>query len=129
MSDNRTDTDTILELEKRRFRAMRDGDVDVLDALCADELFFMHSNATRDTKSSLLGKIQNQELRCTELVHHLENDVVVVGDTAVATGQVSGTVYVHEHPIELRTRGLAVWARHRGHWRLIAYQSTPNPAR
>ena len=128
MSDTRTDMDMIRELEKRRFRAMRDGDVDVLDALCAEELLFVHSNATRDTKSSLLGKIGNRELRCTELVHHPENEVVVLGDTAIAAGQVSGTVYVHDDPIELRTRGLAVWARHRGHWRLIAYQSTPNPA-
>lgn len=128
MSDTRADADTIRDLEQQRFCAMRDGDVDVLDALYTDEMFYTHSNATRDTKFSLLAKIRDQELRCTDVFHHPEDDVVVSGDTAIAAGQVIGTVYVNGIAIKQCNRALAVWTRQRGRWRLLAYQSTPIPA-
>ncbi|MBP2327565.1 ketosteroid isomerase-like protein [Kibdelosporangium banguiense] len=129
MTDDRADADAIHDLEKQLSCAMRDGDADILDALCADELVYVHSNATRDAKPSLLAKIRNQELRCTEVRHQPEDHVVVIGDTAVAAGTVTGTVYVNDRAIELHNRALAVWARHGGPWRLIAYQSTPIPPR
>jgi ketosteroid isomerase-like protein len=127
MSDTQADVDTIRDLEWQRFRAMRDGDVEVLDALYTDEMFYTHSNATRDTKASLLAKIRDQELRCTDVRHEPEDDVVVIGDTAIAAGRVIGTVYVNGIAFAQRNRALAVWTRHRGRWRLIAYQSTPIP--
>jgi Domain of unknown function (DUF4440) len=128
MNDTRTDADTIRALEQQRFHAMRDGDVDVLDSLCAGELFYTHSNATRDTKASLLAKIRDQEVRYTDAHHHPEDHVVIIGDTAIAAGQVTGTVSVNGNTITLRNRALAVWTRQCGRWRLIAYQSTPIPA-
>jgi ketosteroid isomerase-like protein len=127
MSDSRADAGTIRTLEQQRYYAMRDGDVDVLDALYADELLYTHSNATRDTKASLLAKIRDRELRCADLVHHPEDDVIVIGDTAIAAGQVTGTAYVNGVAIKQCNRALAVWTRQRGRWRLIAYQSTPIP--
>jgi ketosteroid isomerase-like protein len=128
MSDTQADADTIRALEHQRFCAMRDGDVDVLDALYADEMFYTHSNATRDTKFSLLAKIRDQELRCTDVHHHPEDDVVVIGNTAIAAGQVTGTVYVNGIAFKQCNRALAVWTRQCGRWQLIAYQSTPIPA-
>ena len=128
MNDARPDADTIRALEQQRYCAMRDGDVDALEALCADELFYTHSNAARDTKFSLLAKFRDQVLLCKEVHHHPEDDVIVMGDTAIAAGQVTGTVYVNGTAIKLRNRALAVWSRQCGHWRLLAYQSTPIPA-
>lgn len=128
MSEARTDASRIRELEEQRFLAMRDGDVEALEALCADELFYLHSNASRDTKPSLLAKLRDGELRCSDARHHPDEHVVVDGDTAIAAGQVTGTVYVHGSAVELRNRALAVWARRSGRWRLLAYQSTPIPA-
>lgn len=128
MSDASTDTNTIRDLEKQRFCAMRDGDVDTLDALCADEMYYLHSNATRDTKSALLAKLRSQELRCTDARHDPDEHVVVMGDTAIAAGAVTGTVYVNGNAVELCNRALAVWARQSGRWRLLAYQSTQIPA-
>jgi uncharacterized protein (TIGR02246 family) len=127
MSDTRADEDTIRDLEKQRFCAMRDSDVDALDALYTDEMVYTHSNATRDTKASLLAKIRNQELRCTDVVHEPEDRVVVIGDTAIAAGRVIGTVYVNGTAFKQCNRAVAVWTRQRGRWRMIAYQSTPIP--
>jgi ketosteroid isomerase-like protein len=127
MSGTRADAEMIRALERQRVRAMRDGDVDALDALYTDEMFYTHSNATRDTKASLLAKIRNQELRCADALYYPEDDVVVIGDTAIAAGQVIGTLYVNGIAIKQCNRALAVWTRQRGRWRLIAYQSTPIP--
>lgn len=123
------DADTIRELEERRYCAMRDGDTGVLDTLFADEMLYVHSNATSDSRSSLLAKIRNKELRCRELRHHLDGPVIFAGDTAVATSQVTGTVYVNGVAIALRNRALAVWSRQPEGWQLVAYQSTPLPDR
>jgi ketosteroid isomerase-like protein len=61
------------------------------------------------------------------VLHHPDDQVIVGGDTAVATGQVTGTVYVNGVAITLYNSALAVWSRQRGRWRLLAYQSTPIP--
>lgn len=123
------DGDTIRELEERRYRAMGEGDIGVLEALLADEMLYLHSNAISDSKSSLLAKIRNEELRCHEMRHHLDDPVIVVGDTAVAAGQVTGTVYVNGVAIALCNRALAVWSRQPEGWQLVSFQSTPIPAR
>jgi ketosteroid isomerase-like protein len=128
MSDPGADADTIRDLERQRVQAMRDGDVATLDALFADEMFYLHSNASSDTKSSLLAKIRNRELHCRDVRHDQDDHVLVDGDTAVATGRVTGTVHVNDTPVRLGNRALAVWGRGDGRWRLLAYQSTPIPA-
>lgn len=128
MTDNRGDEDVIRGMERQRYRAMRDGDVGVLDSLFADELLHLHSNSTSDSKPSLLAKIRNQELRFPDVHHRPDEQVIVHGDTAIATGLVTGVVYVHEAAITLHNRALAVWSRQRGRWQLLAYQSTPIPA-
>lgn len=128
MTDDRADADTIRALEQRRYRAMRDGDAAALDRLLADEMVHVHSNAASDSRSSLLGRIRDAELRCSDACHHPDDRIIVHGDTAIATGRVTGTVYVNGDPTELCNRSLAVWSRRRGEWRLLAYQSTPVPA-
>lgn len=128
MNDPRADADTIRDLGWQLYRAMRDGDASALEVLFADEMFYLHSNAASDSKSALLAKIRDRELRCPDVLHHPDDDVIVDGDTAVATGQVTGTVHAGGTAITLHNRSLAVWRRRGGGWRLLAYQSTPIPA-
>lgn len=125
MDDNPGDEDVIRDLERRRFRAMRDGDAGVLDALFADELLHLHSDGTSDSKATLLAKIRDRELRCPDARYRPDEQVIVHGDTAIATGLVTGVIYVHEAALSLRNRALAVWSRRRDGWRLLAYQAVP----
>jgi ketosteroid isomerase-like protein len=123
-----SEADEVRALERQRFRALRDGDLDALDRLLAEELSYTHSDNSRDTKSSLLAKIRDSRLECSGARHDPDEHVVVGGDTAIATGQVSGTVRVDGATVPLHNRALAVWSRRKGEWRLLAYQSTPLPA-
>ncbi|MDT5082425.1 MAG: hypothetical protein QOJ80_7062 [Mycobacterium sp.] len=127
MNDASVDADTIRDLEEQRYRAMRDGDLDALDALFAEEMCWVHSDTSRDSKLSLLAKIRDHELRCPVVRVHPDDHVIIAGDTAIATGQVSSTVYVHGIAATLNNRALAVWSRQRRRWRLLAYQSTSIP--
>jgi ketosteroid isomerase-like protein len=127
MNDAPVDADTIRDLEEQRYHAMRDGDLDALDALFAEEMCYVHSDASRDSKLSLLAKIRDRELRCPDVRVRPDDQVIIAGDTAIATGQVSSTVYVHGIAATLNNRALAVWTRQRRRWRLLAYQSTSIP--
>jgi len=122
------DAATIRELEERRYRAMRDGDTRVLETLLADEMLYVHSNTVSDSKTSLLAKITNEELRCDGMRHHVDDPVIVAGDTGIVTGRVTGTVHVRGVAVALCNRALAVWARQPGGWRMVAFQATPIPA-
>ena len=44
-------------LEDRRYRAMIDGDIAVLDELCSDDLIYTHSKGDHDDKRSYLRKV------------------------------------------------------------------------
>jgi ketosteroid isomerase-like protein len=122
-----TDADTIRELEVQRYHAMRDGDLDALELLLADEMSYLHADASSDTKSSLLAKIRGRRLECSGALHAPDDHVILGGDTAIATGRVTGTVRVDGATISLHNRALAVWSRQDGRWRLLAYQATPVP--
>jgi ketosteroid isomerase-like protein len=52
------DVPAVLAAEDRRYQAMLDGDLEALDALCADELSYTHSNGVRDTKAEYFGKLR-----------------------------------------------------------------------
>ena len=52
-----TDAQVVLAAEDRRCRAVQDGDLHVLDDLCADALSYARSGGTRDPESEYLARI------------------------------------------------------------------------
>ena len=44
----------VIDLDKKRMRAMADKDIATLDALLADDLVYTHSSARLDAKQSLI---------------------------------------------------------------------------
>lgn len=124
-SDDGDTAALIRQLEERRYAAMRQADVDVLDDLLSAHLIYSHSFGDRDSKSSYLDKVRRGVFRY-EQVSHVEESIVVVNKTALVAGTMSAIATVNGSRRTLNNASLAVWSQDReGAWLLVAYQPTP----
>ena len=69
----------IKSLEDRRYRAMLDADIGVLDALCSDDLIYTHSKGDHDDKRSYLDKVGSRHFTYLEITHPADRILVVDG--------------------------------------------------
>ena len=125
--DDTGDVRAVLAAEDRRYRAMEDADLTVLDELCADELSYAHSSGARDTKDQYLQKVRSGYYVYRRIDHPVER-VAVVGDSALVVGRMTADLDVGGVPTTIDNLALAVWTRASGRWRLLAYAPTPLPA-
>src|SRR3954454_9171399 len=117
----------VLAAEDRRYQAMIDADLAVLDELCADELSYAHSSGARDTKSEYLEKVRSGYYVYRRIDHPVER-VEVVGDTAIVVGRMTADLLVQGTAKTIDNLALAVWTKASGEWRLLAFAPTPLPA-
>jgi ketosteroid isomerase-like protein len=120
------DVRAVLAAEDRRYKAMQDADLTILDALCADELSYAHSSGARDTKDQYLEKVRSGYYVYRRIDHPVER-VEVVGDTAIVVGRMTADLEVQGTPKRIDNLALAVWTRAAGAWRLLAYAPTSLP--
>jgi ketosteroid isomerase-like protein len=120
------DVRAVLAAEDRRYKAMQDADLTILDALCADELSYAHSSGARDTKDQYLEKVRSGYYVYRRIDHPVER-VEVVGDTAIVVGRMTADLEVQGTPKTIDNLALAVWTRATGQWQLLAYAPTSLP--
>jgi hypothetical protein len=120
------DVRAVLAAEDRRYRAMQDADLTMLDELCADELSYAHSSGARDTKEQYLEKVRSGYYVYRHIDHPVDR-VAVVGDTAMVVGRMTAHLEVEGTPKTIDNLALAVWTRASGAWRLLAYAPTSLP--
>jgi ketosteroid isomerase-like protein len=120
------DVRAVLAAEDRRYQAMQDADLTILDALCADELSYAHSSGARDTKDQYLEKVRSGYYVYRRIDHPVER-VEVVGDTAIVVGRMTADLEVQGTPKTIDNLALAVWTRATGQWQLLAYAPTSLP--
>ena len=121
------DVAAVLAAEDRRYAAMLDGDLDVLDELCADELSYTHSNGVRDTKAEYFAKLREGYYVYHRIDHPVER-VELAGDAAVVVGRMTADLDSGGVRKSIDCLALAVWSRGDDRWRLLAYAPTPLPA-
>jgi ketosteroid isomerase-like protein len=117
----------IRALEARRYQALADGDVVVLDEMFAADLVYTHSDATPDSKQSYLDKLTDGRLKYGP-ISHPESSIVVHGDCALVFGDMRGEAQVDGATRVLNSRSLAVWVRENGSWLLLSFQATKYPS-
>jgi hypothetical protein len=120
------DVQAVLAAEDRRYRAMTDADIDTLDALCADELAYTHSNGVRDTKAEYFAKL-SEGYYVYHRIDHPVDRVEVAGDAAVVVGRMTADLDSGGVRKDIDCLATAVWIRTAGGWRLLAYAPTPLP--
>jgi ketosteroid isomerase-like protein len=121
------DAEVVADLERRRYDAMRRSDDAVLAELCDDDLTYTHSDATSDSKDSYLQRIRDGYFDYQRLDHETYR-TVLVDDTALLFGRMTGEVLIAGAVRQLNSATLVVWARRPQGWRLLAFAPTPIPA-
>jgi hypothetical protein len=125
MPDAAIPINEIKALEDRRYRAMLDADIAVLDALCSDDLIYTHSKGDHDDKRSYLDKVGSRHFTYLEITHPADR-ILVVDGAALVTGRMTASVSVAGRGIvHVDNRYLAVWVREHSGWKFVAYQPTP----
>jgi len=113
-------------LENQRCQAMLDKDMKTLEALYADELVYTHSNASVDDKKSYLAGIKSGKFDY-KAIKRPEENIRIVGDTAVVTGRAEISVRADGADRQLNSRYTIVWVKRGGKWQAVTWQSTPVP--
>lgn len=114
----------VLQLEQHRRDAMLAGDAVALRKLISEQVIYVHSSATRDTRDSYLKKISTGALRYLHMVLS-DMQVQMVEGAALVTGRMQATVSRDGKEIPVRSAFLTVWVPEQGVWRLRAHQGTP----
>jgi hypothetical protein len=118
-----TPTQAILAAEADRYRAMVDGDVDALRAMCDPALRYILSTGKIDTLESWLAKIADGRYRYDRIEHPVER-VDIRGDVAVVSGRMlmSGALDGALRTASNLTTGILT--RDGSTWRLLVFHAT-----
>jgi ketosteroid isomerase-like protein len=117
--------EAVRELERDRFRAMVDADEDVLEALLADELVYVHTNGKRETKRQFIEAICAGRRRY-EQIEVQSQEIVPMGDAVcLVSGKALLEMAANNGAIVFSIAYTAVQQREAsGQWRLMAWQAT-----
>jgi len=117
---------TVLDADRARYRAMVTFDIDALERIFADDLIYMHSTGSVDSKSSLMEGLSKRKFSFKS-AETADTTVRTYGDTAILNGKVRMLVEVAGTDHHAFSGFTTVWNRREGEWRLVHWQSTPLP--
>ncbi|KAF1697266.1 hypothetical protein CSC62_08675 [Pseudoxanthomonas jiangsuensis] len=119
--------DTVLTADDRRYRAMIDVNLAELDRVLSDDLVYMHSSGSVDSKASLIEGLERRKF--TFLSAETSGTTVrLYGDIAVLHGKVKLQVQAGGREHRVQSGFTTVWNLEGAEWRLVHWQSTPLPA-
>ena len=116
----------IIELDRRRMRAMAEKDVATLRSLIADDLVYTHSSARIDTKQSLIGGMESGST-VYSAVEPADVTAQDLGDAVVLTGIAKISVSSGGKAMNFGVRFTDVYANRGGNWQMVTWQSTRLP--
>lgn len=116
-------TDDLLQLERERYDAMVEADMDRLLPMLDDELIFTHASGKVDSKTAFVESLfsGNLDYRSIELEDQRARLYDSVG---IVTGRSILDINVRGEDRMLELRFTSVWVRTAGGWKIVAYQST-----
>jgi ketosteroid isomerase-like protein len=103
--------------------ALMAGDAKALDALCAPELSYSHSDGHIEDKATFITNATNGQTKWLSLAYN-DTTVRVVGDAAIVRFKFVGENQTGDKKNQVNLGILMVWQKQRGKWRLLARCST-----
>ena len=116
-------TGDVRDVERARFRAMTDNNLDELSKFLADDLVYMHTNGDVESKSQFLERLRSGALRYRS-IQPFDVTVRTYGDIAVVTGRSKMAVTSAGADRDFEILYTAVYATRGGRWQLVSWQST-----
>src|SRR6266568_3102880 len=113
----------VLKREEARLQAMVKADLAALDDVLADDLSYIHSSGSADSKREFIDAIRMGRLKYKQLDRE-GVAVRVYGDVAVLTGRGRFQVRSGEKDLDVRLLFTDVYVKRGGKWRMVAWQST-----
>jgi ketosteroid isomerase-like protein len=120
---NAVSEEFVLDLEKKRFKAMTEGNVELLDQLISDDLYYIHSSGEVDTKDNFIGAIKDGSRNYGGILIN-ESKIRIYGDAAIING-----ICTYERktpdgsPNDLQLKYTSVYANLAGDWKFVSWQS------
>jgi hypothetical protein len=116
--------EAIRGLERDRFRAMVDGNGQLLDELLSENVSFVHTNGKRETKRQFIDAITAGRRRYRQ-IEIQSQDVLLVGrETCVVTGRALVEMEANNGALLFPIAYTAIQTQQDGQWRLVAWQAT-----
>ncbi len=116
----------VLKREEARLQAMVKADLAALEDILADDLSYVHSSGSVDSKREFVDAIRTGRLKYKQ-VDREGVAVRVYADVAVVTGRGRFQVRSGEDDLDVRLRFTDVYVKRGGKWRMVAWQSTRLP--
>jgi Domain of unknown function (DUF4440) len=119
-----TPIEAIRELERDRFRAMVDGDGELLDALLAENASYVHTNGKRETKRQFIDAITAGRRRYRQI--EIQSQDVIPGgrDTWIVFGRALLEMESKNGALLFPIAYTAIHIQVDGQWQLLAMQAT-----
>ena len=119
-----TPIEAIRELERDRFRAMVDGDGELLDTLLAENASYVHTNGKRETKRQFIDAITAGRRRYRQI--EIQSQDVMPGgrDTWIVFGRALLEMESKNGALLFPIAYTAIHIQVDGQWQLLAMQAT-----
>jgi hypothetical protein len=119
-----TPIEAIRELERDRFRAMVDGDGELLDALLAENASYVHTNGKRETKRQFIDAITAGRRRYRQI--EIQSQDVIPGgrDTWIVFGRALLEMESKNGALLFPIAYTAIHIQVDKQWQLLAMQAT-----
>jgi hypothetical protein len=116
----------IRQLEARRIQAMLKVDTEELNRLLADDLTYTHSSGQVDTKSQLINSLKSGERKYL-MIEPQGVKVRLYGAAAIVTGRAKLKTFSKGQESNFQVQFTDVYAKKKGHWQMVAWQSSRLP--
>jgi hypothetical protein len=117
---------SLLEVDLRRFHAMVDRGIPELERTLTDELVYVHSSSTRQSKDELVRDIATGKA-VYRRIDVKEQQPRVYGQTGVIEGIASFTTGTESHETTFTLRYTDVYVQRDGRWQMVAWHCTRIP--
>jgi hypothetical protein len=121
-----SDEQALLAADGARVAAMLAGDYAALERALGEDLSYGHSSGQTQGKREFIDDLRNG-VRRYRTATSADTAARSYGCAGVVTGTSKVEVDYQGHPLSLTLHYTATYARQRGHWVLVAYQSVKLP--